>query len=93
MLETRDQQLVYVKFLVMERPLRQLQNQHATLRTCYQIAAEEEKNLLRKLDYIGCRAKYIPLHDQLDKLQDKIDHILLLTNLVSEAMIKKLSVI
>lgn len=88
----QSQQQVYLKFLVM-RPIKELQNSYATLRTLYQIAAEEENSLFRKVDCIGYRAVDIPIHDQIDRLQDKIDHILLLTNLVGEAMVKKLSVI
>ena len=91
MLETRDQQQVYVKFLVMGHSIRQLQNMLGTLRTLHQLAREEELDLLRKLDYIGLRAKDVPLLNKLDKLNDRINYIGMLMSLTSEAMIKKVS--
>ena len=64
-----------------------------TLQVMSNLAKEEELNLLRTLDYIGLRAKDVPLLDRLDRIQGKIKDINMLMTLASQAMLEKTSVL
>jgi len=93
LLETEKKRQAYLKFLVMGHPLKELQNMLGTLQVMSNLAKEEELNLLRTLDYIGLRAKDVPLLDRLDRIQGKIKDINMLMTLASQAMLEKTSVL
>lgn len=60
-----------------------------TLKTIHQLAEEEEIDILRKLDYIGLRAKDIPLLERLDSVKEKLRKCKTLMSITSEAMLIK----
>lgn len=62
-----------------------------TLRALSKLADEEEVVLLRKLDYIGYDPRDDKFRDQLEVVQNKKHDILVLDELVSQAMLTKIA--
>lgn len=57
------------------------------------LVEEEEKDILRSLDYIGYNPKNDYLHIKLEKIQDKLKYIGTMLLLMSGAMLEKTSVL